>query len=206
MAAQHSERHDAHEPPSTDPQDTVTAHKSVQQMAHLLMLRKNFDYGDSWRLMRTTSFVDRMKTRLARIDQLLTLEQAGRKATCADGILAELLDIQNEAIFAYITEWTRQHPRVWLPYAGGAIEHTLGRAAASNPRNTPPTTPPATPPARSAPLVPTLAIGEGEPVDGVMTLSQNLHWTQVPPELRHANYVGGLLRQMRGSDDESDEE
>ena len=63
------------------------------------MERKNHDYGEAWRGMRVSSFVDLILMKLLRIKQI----EDNRGATLvSEGIDANFLDIVNYAVFAMI--------------------------------------------------------------------------------------------------------
>lgn len=73
---------------------------------------KDADYGASWRLMRVTSLLDRIRTKLERVDQLLT--QPEHKGRVEESVEDSLLDMVNESIFAVIQyrSWRTGRPRV----------------------------------------------------------------------------------------------
>lgn len=64
-----------------------------------LMIKKNHDYGEAWRDMRTSSFTDLILTKLLRIRQI---EDNKGKTIISEGIDANYYDIINYAIFALI--------------------------------------------------------------------------------------------------------
>lgn len=64
-----------------------------------LMLAKNHDYGEAWRDMRVSSFVDLILMKLLRIKQI---EDNNGKTIISEGIDAGYRDIVNYAIFALI--------------------------------------------------------------------------------------------------------
>jgi len=64
-----------------------------------LMLAKNHDYGEAWRDMRVSSFVDLILMKLLRIKQI---EDNDGKTIISEGIDAGYRDIVNYAIFALI--------------------------------------------------------------------------------------------------------
>ncbi len=64
-----------------------------------LMLQKNHDYGEAWREMSQSSFVDLILVKLLRIKQILTNEG---KTLVSEGIDANFADIVNYGIFALI--------------------------------------------------------------------------------------------------------
>lgn len=64
-----------------------------------LMERKNHDYGEAWRDMRTSSFTDMILVKLLRIRQI---EDNDGQTLISEGIDANFADIINYAIFALI--------------------------------------------------------------------------------------------------------
>lgn len=67
-----------------------------------LMVAKNADYGDSWRLMRPTSFTDQLHVKVERILTLEKLALLNEQPQVSEGIESELRDIANYAIFEII--------------------------------------------------------------------------------------------------------
>lgn len=72
-----------------------TIFKSIKS----LMLRKNHDYGEAWRIMRISSFTDLIITKLIRIKQLEDLKE---ETKASEGIVPNYQDIVNYALFALI--------------------------------------------------------------------------------------------------------
>lgn len=64
-----------------------------------LMLRKNHDYDEAWRMMRVSSYTDFILTKIARIKQL---EDIAGKALASEGVDSNLLDIINYSVFGAI--------------------------------------------------------------------------------------------------------
>ena len=64
-----------------------------------LMLRKNHDYDEAWRLMRVSSYVDFILTKVFRTKQI---EEHEGNTLVSEGIDANYLDMLNYAIFAII--------------------------------------------------------------------------------------------------------
>lgn len=64
-----------------------------------LMQRKNHDYGEAWRSMRTSSLVDLILMKLLRIKQI---EDNQGRTLVSEGIDANWSDIVNYAVFALI--------------------------------------------------------------------------------------------------------
>ena len=67
-----------------------------------IMIRKNHDYGDSWREMRIPSITDQILVKVRRIQQLEGLAAKGEKSKVAEGRLSEYRDILNYCVFAII--------------------------------------------------------------------------------------------------------
>ncbi len=82
--------------------DTVTQYDEVAREAREVMLAKNADYGDSWRIMRLSGIVDQIHVKVHRIIQLEALQAKGESPKVSEGIESELRDIANYAIFATI--------------------------------------------------------------------------------------------------------
>lgn len=64
-----------------------------------LMLKKNHDYGEAWREMRTKSLTDMIMMKLLRVKQI---EDNSGKTLVSEGIDANYHDIINYAVFALI--------------------------------------------------------------------------------------------------------
>lgn len=64
-----------------------------------LMIAKNTDYGEAWRMMRMESYTDMILSKLQRIKEI---ENHGGKTLVSEGIDANLQDIINYAAFALI--------------------------------------------------------------------------------------------------------
>ncbi len=69
------------------------------QKAKDLMLRKNHDYGEAWRMMRVSSITDLILMKIKRTKQI---EDLGGKTLISEGIDANYLDMINYAVFALI--------------------------------------------------------------------------------------------------------
>lgn len=76
---------------------TVQKAFSVCNSALDLMAKKNTDYGDSWRMMRSTSITDQILVKVCRIKQI---EEHG--AEVSEGILSEYKDILNYSILGIL--------------------------------------------------------------------------------------------------------
>jgi hypothetical protein len=64
-----------------------------------LMKRKNHDYNEAWRGMRTTSYTDLILTKIWRTKQIEELEGA---TTVSEGVDANYMDMINYAVFGLI--------------------------------------------------------------------------------------------------------
>ncbi len=64
-----------------------------------LMLKKNHDYDEAWRSMRTSSYTDFILTRLQRIKEI---EDIHGETLVSEGIDANYMDIINYAVFGVI--------------------------------------------------------------------------------------------------------
>lgn len=64
-----------------------------------LMVNKNADYGEAWRDMRPSSYVDFI---LTKIERTKSIEDHGGKTLVSEGIAANYQDIINYAVFALI--------------------------------------------------------------------------------------------------------
>lgn len=70
----------------------------VEQTAQL-MDAKNHDYGEAWRLMRTSSIVDLILSKIHRTKQIEDLQG---ETLVSEGLAANYMDMVNYAIFALI--------------------------------------------------------------------------------------------------------
>lgn len=64
-----------------------------------LMIAKNTDYGEAWRLMRIESYTDMILSKLQRIK---AIENNGGKTLVSEGIDANIQDMMNYSVFALI--------------------------------------------------------------------------------------------------------
>ncbi len=69
------------------------------RQAKELMLRKNHDYGEAWRLMRISSFTDLILMKIFRIKQI---EDNQGKTEISEGAENNYFDIINYSVFALI--------------------------------------------------------------------------------------------------------
>ena len=75
------------------------AYDKQVEAALQLMLRKNHEYDEAWRLMRVSSYVDFILTKVFRTKQI---EEHEGNTLVSEGIDANYLDMLNYAIFAII--------------------------------------------------------------------------------------------------------
>ena len=75
------------------------AYDKQVEAALQLMLRKNHDYDEAWRLMRVSSYVDFILTKVFRTKQI---EEHEGNTLVSESIDANYLDMLNYAIFAII--------------------------------------------------------------------------------------------------------
>ena len=81
---------------------TEREYDEVVARARALMVRKNHDYGESWRHMRGPSITDQILIKVLRIRQLENLQMRGEEALVAEGIESEYIDILNYAVFGVL--------------------------------------------------------------------------------------------------------
>lgn len=72
--------------------------KKVNEVKNL-MLKKNHDYGDAWKDMRISSFIDLVLVKLHRIKQI---EDNDGKTIISEGVEPNYMDIMNYSVFAMI--------------------------------------------------------------------------------------------------------
>jgi len=81
--------------------DEAMAHYDrYAQVAQDLMLQKNHDYGEAWRMMRVSSMTDLILQKLLRVKQI---EDNQGATLISEGLDANYLDIVNYAVFSLIT-------------------------------------------------------------------------------------------------------
>lgn len=64
-----------------------------------LMIRKNHDYNEAWRAMRTTSYTDFILTKINRVKEI---EDNEGQVSVSEGIDSNYMDIINYAVFGLI--------------------------------------------------------------------------------------------------------
>ena len=72
--------------------------RHVQEVLEL-MLKKNHDYDEAWRIMRVSSYTDFILTKIQRMKEL---EDIHGQAIVSEGIDSNLMDIINYAVFGVI--------------------------------------------------------------------------------------------------------
>ncbi len=82
--------------------ETARRYDAVVARARELMLRKNHDYGESWKEMRPASITDQILVKVLRIRRLEELQAKGEQALVAEGIESEYVDILNYAVFGVL--------------------------------------------------------------------------------------------------------
>lgn len=85
--------------------DDISVDKAVELydkymgQTRTLMLAKNHDYDEAWRMMRTTSYTDLILMKLYRTKQI---EANDNKTLISEGVDANYMDMVNYAIFGLI--------------------------------------------------------------------------------------------------------
>jgi hypothetical protein len=86
-------------PLSLDTATVMDAYNQQVGKAADLMLHKNHDYGEAWRLMRVSSITDIILMKLLRVRQI---EELKGQTRVSEGVAANYQDMINYAIFALI--------------------------------------------------------------------------------------------------------
>lgn len=81
------------------PEETLKLYSGYFNQAKELMLNKNHDYDEAWRLMRISSITDLILMKIRRTKQI---EDNAGKTIISEGIDANYLDMINYAVFAMI--------------------------------------------------------------------------------------------------------
>lgn len=81
------------------PDEAMALYDKKAQGALELMKRKNHDYNEAWRGMRTTSYTDLILTKIWRTKQIEELEGATK---VSEGVDANYMDMINYAVFGLI--------------------------------------------------------------------------------------------------------
>ena len=80
-------------------EEALKLYDRFAEEAKNLMIRKNHDYDEAWRSMRSTSYTDMILTKIHRTKQI---EALNGDTLVSEGIDANYLDMINYAIFALI--------------------------------------------------------------------------------------------------------
>lgn len=81
------------------PEEALNLYNQYANEALKLMLKKNHDYDEAWRMMRVSSYTDLILTKLQRIKEMEDLEG---ETLVSEGIDANYMDIINYAVFGAI--------------------------------------------------------------------------------------------------------
>lgn len=82
-----------------NPEQAIALYNHYADAALELMVRKNHDYDEAWRLMRVTSYTDLILMKIFRTKQIETLDG---NTLVSEGISANYVDMLNYAVFALI--------------------------------------------------------------------------------------------------------
>jgi hypothetical protein len=86
-------------PQELDLNTATTAYDAAAAETLALLSKKNHDYGEIWREMRSSSYLDLILVKIRRIKQI---EDNAGQTLVSEGVPANLMDIINYAIFALI--------------------------------------------------------------------------------------------------------
>ena len=81
------------------PEDALQLYDRHAAEALQLMLKKNHDYDEAWRSMRTTSYTDFILTKIQRVKEI---EEINGETLASEGIDANYMDIINYSVFGAI--------------------------------------------------------------------------------------------------------
>lgn len=83
--------------------NTVEQYDEQAAACRALMLRKNADYGDSWRKYRVTTLTDHIAAKIDRIKVLEDLQRnGGEQRVVGESIRDNLMDIVNYGLFELV--------------------------------------------------------------------------------------------------------
>ena len=80
-------------------EQAIAEYDKYSKKAFQLMIRKNHDYDEAWRLMRVSSYTDLILMKIFRTKQI---EELDGQTLVSEGIDANYMDILNYAVFALI--------------------------------------------------------------------------------------------------------
>ena len=89
----------AEKPDDMTVEEALEAYDKHAQEALQLMLRKNHDYDEAWRMMRISSYTDLILMKVFRTKQI---EQLGGDTLVSEGVDANYMDMLNYAVFGLI--------------------------------------------------------------------------------------------------------
>lgn len=81
------------------PAQALAEYDKQARRAYELMIRKNHDYDEAWRLMRVSSYTDLILMKVFRTKQI---EELSGQTLVSEGVDANYMDMLNYAIFALI--------------------------------------------------------------------------------------------------------
>ena len=79
--------------------EALELYDKFSQVALELMIKKNHDYDEAWRMMRVSSYTDFILTKIQRIKEI---EDINGATLVSEGIDANYMDIINYAVFGVI--------------------------------------------------------------------------------------------------------
>ena len=80
-------------------EEATTLYDKYAEVALQLMLRKNHDYNEAWRMMRVSSYTDFILTKIERVKEI---ENLNGGTLVSEGIDANYMDIINYSVFGVI--------------------------------------------------------------------------------------------------------
>ncbi len=80
-------------------EEALQLYDKYQKETLQLMVRKNHDYNEAWRMMRVSSFTDFILTKIERVKEI---ENLHGNTLVSEGIDANYMDIINYSVFAII--------------------------------------------------------------------------------------------------------
>ena len=80
-------------------EEAMTLYDKYAEVALQLMLRKNHDYNEAWRMMRVSSYTDFILTKIERVKEI---ENLNGGTLVSEGIDANYMDIINYPVFGVI--------------------------------------------------------------------------------------------------------
>ena len=80
-------------------EEALSLYDKYRDMARELMIAKNHDYDEAWRLMRVSSYTDMILTKLMRTKEI---EDNDGSTNVSEGIDSNYMDIINYAVFGII--------------------------------------------------------------------------------------------------------